>query len=122
MTTTLLPREHGAYGQLSLPLVTALSVAGPSIAGLLVAVSAVAAFVAHEPASVLLGLRGARVRQELGRTATQWLAWSTSNSAMTITGRRRAWNTATLSIKTQVSFALPSYLAWETTTRALLAR
>ena len=82
MTTTLLPREHGAYGQLSLPLVTAFSVAGPSIAGLLVAVSAIAAFVAHEPASVLLGLRGARVRQELGRAATQWLAWSLGISAI----------------------------------------
>jgi hypothetical protein len=82
MTTTLLPREHGAYGQLSLPLVTALSVAGLSIAGLLVAVSAIAAFVAHEPASVLLGLRGARIRQELGGTATRWLTWSLGISAI----------------------------------------
>jgi hypothetical protein len=74
MTTTLLPKEHGAYGQLSLPLVTALSVAGPSIAGLLLTVSAVAASLAHEPASVLLGLRGARARRELGGTAIRWLA------------------------------------------------
>lgn len=82
MTTMLLPREHGAYGQLSLPLVTAFSVAGPSIAGLMVAVSAVAAFVAHEPASVLLGLRGARVRQELGGRATRWLACSLAISTI----------------------------------------
>ena len=73
MTTTLLPREHGAYGQLSLPLVTALSVAGPSIAGLLLAASAVAGFLAHEPASVLLGLRGVRARQELCGAAIRWL-------------------------------------------------
>jgi hypothetical protein len=76
MTTTLLPKEHGAYGQLSLPLVTALSVAGPSVAGLLLTMSAVAGFLAHEPASVLLGLRGARARRELGGLAIRWLACS----------------------------------------------
>ena len=74
MTTTLLPKEHGAYGQLSLPLVTALSVAGPSVAGLLLTMSAVAGFLAHEPASVLLGLRGTRARRELGGLAIRWLA------------------------------------------------
>jgi hypothetical protein len=76
MGTTLLPKEHGAYGQLTLPLVTALSVAGPSTAGLLMTVSAVAAFVAHEPVAVLLGLRGVRARRELRGAAIRWLAGS----------------------------------------------
>jgi hypothetical protein len=69
----LLPREHGAYGQLALPLITALAVAGLSTAGLLMALSAGAAFVAHEPAAVLLGLRGARASQDLRATAVRWL-------------------------------------------------
>ena len=38
--------------------------------------SAVAGFLAHEPASVLLGLRGARARRELGGQAIRWLACS----------------------------------------------
>jgi len=80
--TTLLPKEHGAYGQLSLPLVTAVIVAGPSMAGLLLALSGVAAFLAHEPASVLLGLRGARIRQELGGTAIRWMICALGVSAI----------------------------------------
>jgi hypothetical protein len=59
-----------------LPLVTSLIVAGPSVAGVLVAVSAIAAFLAHEPASVLLGMRGARARQERRGTAVKWLVWT----------------------------------------------
>lgn len=70
----LLPKEHGAYGQLTLPVVTALSVAGVSTAGLLLTASAVAGFVAHEPAAILLGLRGARVRRELRGAAIRWLS------------------------------------------------
>lgn len=65
----LLPREHGAYGQLTLPLITALAAAGLSTSGLLLAAGAVAAFVAHEPAAILLGLRGARARREHGSAA-----------------------------------------------------
>ena len=74
MTPTLLPKEHGAYGQLLLPMVTALIVAGPSVAGVSLAVSAVAGFLAHEPASVLLGVRGPRARRELRRAASWLLA------------------------------------------------
>src|SRR5262245_21786258 len=75
-TTTLLPKEHGAYGQLTLPLVTALSVAGLSTAGLLLTTSAVALFVAHEPIAVLLGSRGARARRERRVAAIRWLTCS----------------------------------------------
>jgi hypothetical protein len=67
------PKEHGAYGQISFPLVTALAVAGVSVGGLLLTAAAVAGFLAHEPASVLLGLRGPRARRELRGTAVRWL-------------------------------------------------
>jgi hypothetical protein len=68
-----LPKEHGAYGQVALPLVTAFGVAGPSTAGVLLYVAVVAGFLAHEPAAILLGQRGARVRRELDASARRWL-------------------------------------------------
>ena len=71
----LLPKEHGAYGQVTLPLVTALGAAGVSTAGLLLTAGAVAAFVAHEPAAILLGLRGARTSHEHGAAAMLCLAF-----------------------------------------------
>lgn len=75
-----LPREHGAYGQLGFPLATALLVSGASSGALLLTTAAVAAFLAHEPASVLLGLRGARVKREQRREALAWLVWWTTVS------------------------------------------
>lgn len=74
MRTALLPKEHGAYGQMAFPLVTALVVAGVTPAALLAAVAIVAGFLAHEPALVLLGLRGPRARRELGPAARAWLS------------------------------------------------
>lgn len=65
----MLPREHGAYGQLGFPLATALVVAGGSPAGLLIATAAVAAFLAHEPAEILLGHRGPRALRDQGPRA-----------------------------------------------------
>lgn len=70
---SLLPKEHGAYGQVSLPLLTAFLLAGVSAPGLLVATATVAGFLAHEPAAVLLGLRGPRARREAGTEALRWL-------------------------------------------------
>jgi len=78
----LLPKEHGAYGQLALPLLTACGATGPSTAGLLLIASAVGAFIAHEPVLVLLGLRGARARRELGAAAIRWLVVSAGVSAL----------------------------------------
>ena len=71
--TSLLPKEHGAYGQLAFPLVTAFIVAGASAGGVLIAAALVAGFLAHEPAAILLGLRGSRAGRELRRRAIQWL-------------------------------------------------
>lgn len=70
---SLLPKEHGAYGQLAFPLLTAFAVGGVSRAGLAIAVTTLAGFLAHEPATILLGFRGARARREHGADATHWL-------------------------------------------------
>lgn len=69
----MFPKEHGAYGQLGFPLVTSLIVAGPATASLLVAIAAVAFFLAHEPMLVLLGHRGVRARTVEAHRAGWWL-------------------------------------------------
>lgn len=68
----MLPKEHGAYGQLAFPLVTSLVVAGPARASVLTAAAVVALFLAHEPMLVLLGHRGARVRAADRQRAWWW--------------------------------------------------
>src|SRR5512143_2341533 len=57
---TLVPREHGAYGQLAMPLLTALALGRPSAASLALTASIALGFVAHEPLLVALGHRGKR--------------------------------------------------------------
>jgi hypothetical protein len=73
-TRTLVPHEHGAYGQLALPLVTALALGHPNAPSLLLAYALVAAFVAHESLLVLLGQRGKRASQGDGPRARRVLA------------------------------------------------
>jgi len=70
----LLPREHGAYGQLLFPLLSALLIGQPSAGAYLLAAAAVAAFLAHESLLVVLGQRGARARREQGADARRSLA------------------------------------------------
>ncbi|MGC3997067.1 MAG: YwiC-like family protein [Anaeromyxobacter sp.] len=70
----LIPREHGAWGQLALPLLAGLLLGHLTAAASLLTAAVVLAFVAHEPALVLLGHRGARVRAEEGARARRWLA------------------------------------------------
>lgn len=60
--TSLRPREHGAYAMLAFPLLSGLWIGGASPPGLAFAVLAVTAFLAHEPALVVLGGRGERLR------------------------------------------------------------
>ena len=57
---TLVPREHGAYGQLAMPLLTALALGRPGAASFALTASIVLAFVAHESLLVVLGQRGKR--------------------------------------------------------------
>lgn len=68
-------------GQITFPIVTAFAVAGASTAGLLVTAAVVAGFLAHEPAAVLLGLRGGRARRELRGAAVCWLAFCLTGGA-----------------------------------------
>lgn len=70
-TRSLMPREHGAYGQLALPLLSALALAAPSWASLALTVGFLAAFLAHEPLLVALGQRGGRARREHGARAVR---------------------------------------------------
>lgn len=60
---SLMPREHGAYGQLGLPLAVALASGRPSLAAILLAIAAASAFFAHEPFRVALGHRGTKARR-----------------------------------------------------------
>lgn len=70
-TRSLWPKEHGAYGQLAMPLVAALASAEPGVASWFLVLGAAAAFVAHEPLLVLLGVRGSRARREDGARAAR---------------------------------------------------
>jgi hypothetical protein len=82
----MLPKEHGAYGQLIFPMVTALAIGRPSIAALSVAAAAVFIFLAHEPLLVLLGQRGPRAARERRGQALRWfIACTTAAIALGIT-------------------------------------
>lgn len=70
---SLWPREHGAYAQLAIPQVTALALGWPTLAAALIALAACAAFLAHEPLLVVLGHRGARMREHDGPRAKRRL-------------------------------------------------
>lgn len=70
----MFPKEHGAYGQLLFPLITAVAVGRPGVAAFALAAAAVSAFLAHEPLLVLLGQRGARAGRDERRRAARWLA------------------------------------------------
>jgi hypothetical protein len=80
---SMLPHEHGAWGQLILPLVTALAIGGGTPAALLLSGAVVLAFIAHEPLLVLLGQRGRRVAEEQGGRARRWLAATAGLAAVT---------------------------------------
>src|SRR5205823_6340503 len=70
----LLPKEHGAYGQLLFPLITAMAVGRPGVAAWSFAAAAVCAFLAHEPLLLLLGQRGPCARRERQDDAVRWFA------------------------------------------------
>jgi len=70
----MLPREHGAYGQLLLPLVTTLAIGRPGRVAVALAAVAVCVFLAHEPLLVLLGARGLRAARDGRATAWRWVS------------------------------------------------
>jgi hypothetical protein len=71
---SLLPREHGAWGQLAFPLVTGLALGRPGADAVLLSSAVFVAFLAHEPLVVVLGQRGARAREAGGGAARHALA------------------------------------------------
>lgn len=73
MTPPLFPREHGAYGQIALPLATVLWAGSLTAPALALSLAVVMGFLAHEPLMVLGGARGARARRDEGRRAAIWL-------------------------------------------------
>lgn len=81
---SLAPKEHGAYGQLGLPLVAALALGRPTLAAFGLTIAWVAAFLAHEPVLVLLGQRGKKARAQDGPRAARRLAWL--GAAMALSG------------------------------------
>ena len=76
MRMFLFPREHGAYVQVALPLVTSFIVAGVTSPALVIGLAAVAGFLAHEPLLVILGRRGLRAKRTEWRRAIVYLAVS----------------------------------------------
>jgi hypothetical protein len=76
------PKEHGAYGQLLFPLITALAIGRPTAPALLLSASALFAFIAHEPLLVSIGQRGARAARELRATAGVWFGVAASGAAV----------------------------------------
>lgn len=74
MVRALLPREHGAYAEILLPLAAVMMAGEPRITSVLLAVVALAGFLAHEPIALLLGRRGMRARDEHRAASLSWLA------------------------------------------------
>ena len=66
---SMAPKEHGAWGQLVIPLVVALGLGKPRLVAWGLALAVVAMFMAHEPLTVLLGQRGTRAVREVGQSA-----------------------------------------------------
>jgi hypothetical protein len=71
---SLLPHEHGAYGQLLFPIACGLSLGRPGAAAWLLSAGAVAGFLSYEPLLVLAGNRGARARDQHGPRARRLAA------------------------------------------------
>jgi hypothetical protein len=111
---SLLPREHGAWGQLAMPLLTALAIGGPRPAALLLAAAIVLAFVAHEPLLVLLGQRGRRAAEEEGARARRWVGSLAASSLLAgVAGLALAAEAARAAVLLPAGLALlVGLLAW----------
>ena len=90
---SLWPKEHGAYGQLALPLVTALASGRPSWASAFLVCAVLAIFIAHEPLLVWVGARGAWAKQQHGARARRVLiGWAALGLLCGLVGL--AWGSA----------------------------
>jgi hypothetical protein len=70
----MMPKEHGAYAELALPMLTVLLGVHPNWTTLLYAIATVAFFLAHEPLLVVLGQRGRKQQREQFKRARLHLA------------------------------------------------
>jgi len=86
---SLLPPEHGAWGQLAMPLLSGLTLVRPSAAGALLAAATVLAFLAHEPWLVAIGHRGERARIAEGPRALRAMLGLAGAAA--VTGATGLW-------------------------------
>ncbi len=111
---SLLPKEHGAYGQLGLALVTAVALGRPTLAALALVVAFAATFVAHESLLVLVGHRGGRAQREDGPRARRLLAALLAlGAANALVGRRRGGRSvvAVLALPAALALALAPIIA-----------
>lgn len=74
----LKPKEHGAYAILMIPLGLALVLAGPTWAGIWIAIAAVSGFFAHEPLLVAYGKRGSRAQRSTPQARSRLLAFTSA--------------------------------------------
>ena len=88
-TRSLLPREHGAWGQLAMPLLAGLGVARPTLPAALLAAATILAFLAHEPWLVAIGHRGVKARITDGPRALRTLLGL--GAAAAVTGATGIW-------------------------------
>ena len=69
----MVPREHGAYAELLFPIVTVFLGGVPTTSTWLLAIGAIACFLANEPLLVLFGQRGTRTKREESERAKRAL-------------------------------------------------
>ncbi len=110
-TRTLVPHEHGAYGQLAMPLVTALAIAPPTIASVALAGALVVAFVAPESLLVVVGQRGKRALEADGPRARRLLA-GLGAVALLLGGAGVALAPAVARTALAIPLALGTIVAW----------
>jgi hypothetical protein len=111
---SLWPREHGAYFQLVIPLITAYLLCAPNPAMVVLTVAAGLAFFANEPLLVVLGHRGRRLREEAGDRARLRLAILVpAASALAVLGLARApWSAVAVAAVVAVPVIAVFALAW----------
>ena len=72
---SLLPHEHGAYGQIAMPLLCGLALGRPGPAAWLLATGAFLGFLSYEPLLVASGRRGRRTQEDHGARARRLAGW-----------------------------------------------
>jgi hypothetical protein len=80
----LLPREHGAYGQIGVPLVVALASGRPGLLSIVLTFAAIAVFLSHEPLLYALSRATARKARRLERSVPGELVLASLLAALAI--------------------------------------